>query len=71
MTQEFTIAQVEVYLQELYNDDDPVCREMEALARQRGFPIIGPLAGRHLYQLARMIRARRVFELGSGYGYSG
>ena len=70
MTQEFTIAQVEVYLQELYNDDDPVCREMEALARQRGFPIIGPLAGRHLYQLARMIRARRVFELGSGYGYS-
>jgi predicted O-methyltransferase YrrM len=43
---------------------------MEALAEERNFPIIGPLAGRHLFQLARMIEARRVFELGSGYGYS-
>ena len=40
------------------------------MSRQRHFPIIGLLAGRHLYQLSRMIGARRVFELGSGYGYS-
>jgi len=70
MSKEFTIPQVEAYLEELYEDADPVRWEMEEMARRRGFPIIGPLAGRHLYQLARMIGAPRVFELGSGYGYS-
>ena len=70
MSAEFTISQIETYLQELYDDGDPVRLEMEALARQRHFPIVGHLAGRHLYQLARMIGARRIFELGSGYGYS-
>ena len=43
---------------------------MEALARERDFPIVGPVVGRHLEVLARAIGARRVFELGSGYGYS-
>ena len=33
-------------------------------------PIIGPACGHICYQLARTINARRVFELGSGYGYS-
>jgi predicted O-methyltransferase YrrM len=70
MPAEFTLAQVDDYLHQLYAADDPVRREMEELAQQRNFPIIGPLAGRHLYQLAQMIGARRVFELGSGYGYS-
>jgi predicted O-methyltransferase YrrM len=70
MAKEFTIPQVEAYLEKIYEDPDPVRHDMEELARQQGFPIIGPLAGRHLDQLARMIGARRVFELGSGYGYS-
>jgi predicted O-methyltransferase YrrM len=70
MSEEFTLTQVETYLSKLYADDDPVRHEMEELARQRHFPIVGPLAGRHLYQLAQMIGAKRVFELGSGYGYS-
>ena len=34
------------------------------------FPIIGPASGHLCYLVARMIGARRVFELGSGYGYS-
>jgi predicted O-methyltransferase YrrM len=70
MTEEFTPTQVTNYQYQLSADDDPVRQEMEELARQRNFPIVGPLAGRHLYQLARIIDARRVFELGSGYGYS-
>ncbi len=70
MPEEFTLTQVDAYLHQLYEDNDPVRREMEELARQRRFPIVGPLAGRHLYQLSRMIGAQRVFELGSGYGYS-
>jgi predicted O-methyltransferase YrrM len=61
---------VEQYLQRLYDDGDPVRLEMEALARERRFPIVGPLVGRTLFVLARAIGARRVFELGSGYGYS-
>jgi predicted O-methyltransferase YrrM len=61
---------IEEYLRRLYDDGDPVRREMEELARQRSFPIVGPLVGRHLAVLTRAIRARRVFELGSGYGYS-
>jgi predicted O-methyltransferase YrrM len=43
---------------------------MEAYAREHRFPIIGPAAGYFCYQLARMTGARRIFELGSGYGYS-
>jgi predicted O-methyltransferase YrrM len=61
---------IEEYLRRLYDDGDPVRREMEELARQRSFPIVGPLVGRHLAVLTRAIGARRVFELGSGYGYS-
>jgi caffeoyl-CoA O-methyltransferase len=61
---------IEEYLRRLYDDGDPVRREMEELGRERKFPIVGPLVGRHLEVLARAIGARRVFELGSGYGYS-
>src|SRR5262245_50307356 len=58
------------YLARLYDDGDPVRHDMEALARERGFPIVGPVVGRSLFVHARSIGARRVFELGSGYGYS-
>jgi predicted O-methyltransferase YrrM len=61
---------IEDYLRRLYDDGDAVRLEMERLAAERNFPIVGPLVGRHLGVLARAIRARRVFELGSGYGYS-
>jgi len=67
---EIVSRRVEEYLRDLYEDGDPVRREMEELARHRHFPIVGPLVGRHLQVLARAISARRVFELGSGYGYS-
>mgnify|MGYP001309994820 CR=1 FL=1 len=43
---------------------------MEDYARQESFPIVGPASGQLCYQVARMIGARQVFELGSGYGYS-
>ena len=43
---------------------------MERIARQVDFPIIGPAVGQLCYLLARSIGARRVFELGSGFGYS-
>jgi predicted O-methyltransferase YrrM len=43
---------------------------MEKYAEEKSFPIIGPAAGYNCYQIARMIRAKSVFEMGSGYGYS-
>jgi caffeoyl-CoA O-methyltransferase len=61
---------IETYLEALYDDGDPVRHAMEELARERGFPIVGPLVGRTLAVLTHAIGARRVFELGSGYGYS-
>ena len=54
----------------LYDDSDSVRHEMEELAKQRRFPIVGPQVGRMLEVLTRAIGARRIFELGSGYGYS-
>jgi caffeoyl-CoA O-methyltransferase len=63
---------VEDYLTDLAGaeHDDPVLEDMEARARQHGFPIIGRATGRYLEMAARSIGARRVMELGSGYGYS-
>src|SRR5919106_5142894 len=62
---------IERYLNELASvDDEPVLLEMEALAKENGFPIVGRLCGRLLEMLARSIGAKRIFELGSGYGYS-
>jgi predicted O-methyltransferase YrrM len=43
---------------------------MEKRASERRFPIVGPAVGRLLAQLVRLIKARRVFEFGSGFGYS-
>lgn len=58
------------YLDSLVPPRDPVMQEMEAYAREVHFPIIGTAAGYFLYQIARLTGARRIFELGSGYGYS-
>src|SRR5439155_914317 len=50
---------------------DPVEAEMRRYADERdGFPIVGPVVGGLLYQLALILRARRIFEVGSGFGYS-
>ena len=49
---------------------EPEMQSMEEYARKTNFPIIGPAAGYVCYQLARLIGAKSVYELGSGYGYS-
>ena len=43
---------------------------MERYARDSRFPIIGPAAGHFCYLISRLVGARSVFEMGSGYGYS-
>jgi predicted O-methyltransferase YrrM len=63
--------QVEEYMRSrLDRYDEPVLLEMEAEGHARGFPVIGRMCGVALELHARSIGARRVFELGSGFGYS-
>jgi caffeoyl-CoA O-methyltransferase len=62
---------VEEYMRTLLErHDDPVLLEMERVAAERNFPIVNRIVGVTLEALARSIGARRIFELGSGYGYS-
>lgn len=68
---DITNPNIEDYIRGLLaRHDEPVLLEMEAEGKERGFPIIGRMVGAAVEILARTIGARRVFELGSGYGYS-
>jgi caffeoyl-CoA O-methyltransferase len=58
------------YIASLVPPREPELLKMEKIAEKNGFPIIGPACGYYCLQLARMIGAKSVFELGSGYGYS-
>jgi len=58
------------YLDGLVPSRPPELMAMEAEAERTKFPIIGPAAGYFCYLIARLIGARSVFELGSGFGYS-
>jgi len=51
-------------------DGDDVLAEMDDYAEREGFPTVGPAVGGWLELLARMVGAERIFEFGSGYGYS-
>jgi caffeoyl-CoA O-methyltransferase len=62
---------IETYMEgRLGRFDEPVLLEMEAHADERAFPIVGRTVGVMLEVLARSVGARRVMELGSGFGYS-
>jgi len=51
-------------------DPDEVIEEMEARKRREGFPTVGREVGIWLSVFARLSGAERVFEFGSGFGYS-
>jgi caffeoyl-CoA O-methyltransferase len=65
-----TAPAVEDYIYSLLPPRDEVLSEMEAEAAKRDIPIVGPAVGRVLHQLALMIGAKAIFELGSAIGYS-
>jgi len=64
------LPEVNDYLLHQLPPRDPVLTEMEKLAKKEDFPIVGPLVGTLLAQLVTVTRVRRVFEMGSGFGYS-
>jgi caffeoyl-CoA O-methyltransferase len=61
---------VEAYLYGILPERDEIQAEQEKQAEKRHIPIVGPAVGRMFFQLARMIGARTVFEMGSAIGYS-
>ena len=65
-----TDPKINDYIRQLHPRDDEVLSKMEDYAAQRDFPIIGPLVGPFLRQLAMITRAENIFEMGSGFGYS-
>ena len=65
-----TADAVEDYLYSLIPARDEVLKQMESEAVGRNIPIVGPLVGRVLHQLALMIQAKTIFEMGSAIGYS-
>ena len=67
---ELDYQSVQEYLTSLVPPREPELQKMEEYAEKNNFPIIGPVCGYYCYQLARMINAKSIFELGSGYGYS-
>jgi len=70
MPKELISPGVSEYLESLVPKRAPELARMERHARKTRFPIIGPAVGHLCYLLARTIGAKRVFELGSGFGYS-
>ncbi len=70
MAAEFEWDSVQSYLETLIAERPDELQRMEAIAHEQHFPIIGPVCGQLCYQMARTVGARRVFELGSGFGYS-
>ena len=70
MSDLLTYQATQDYLATLVPPREEELQEMEAYAAKHDFPIIGPACGYYCYQLARMINAKSIFELGSGYGYS-
>ena len=67
---EIDYDKMQEYLTTLVPPREPELQAMEKYAEENDFPALGPVCGYYCYQLARMIRATSVFELGSGYGYS-
>ena len=62
--------QLSKFLENLIPPRAPELQKMEAYAEERDFPIIGPICGHLCYQIAKTLGAKRIFEMGSGYGYS-
>ena len=62
--------QLTEFLENLVPPRPPELKKMEAYAEERDFPIIGPICGHLCYQIARTLGAKRIFEMGSVFGYS-
>ncbi|MDO8608429.1 MAG: O-methyltransferase [Phaeospirillum sp.] len=71
MSQPILNPLIDKYLYQLAKaDDETVLKEMEGYGYARKFPMIGRVVGRFVNLLAQGMNAKRIFELGSGFGFS-
>ncbi len=66
-----TYDYIDDYLYRIAAPRDSLLEKMEEYADSHSVPIIGPLVGRLLYNLARSSQSRKVLEIGTAIGYSG
>ena len=66
----FIDPKVDEYIYQILPPRTPVLEEMERQAKARNIPIVGPAVARVLFQYAKLIGAKTVFEMGSAIGYS-
>lgn len=69
-TKESINETVDQYLLNILPPRDELMSRMEQYGLERGFPFVGPLAGNLLAMLAASIHAKRIIDLGSGFGFS-
>jgi len=67
---DITNPAIHAYLESVRPPSDSIQQEMEALAKERKFPCLGAQCARILYALVKLSGAKRIFELGSGFGYT-
>jgi len=58
------------YIEDQFSESDSVLADMARYGEARNFPFVGAQVGRLLFILTKLAKARRVFEMGSGFGYS-
>ncbi len=61
---------VDAYVDQLLGQPSPLAERLAKHAQTRGFPLIGHTSGNWLELLTRAIGGKRVFEFGSGFGFS-
>ena len=70
MTDEVVPPEVERLAELIGPEQDEILTAMDEHAKDISFPTVGPAVGGWLSLLARTTNAKRVFEFGSGFGYS-
>ena len=66
-----TYDYIDDYLYRIAPPRDRLMEKMEEYAETNNVPIIGPIVGRFLYNLARASKAKKILEIGAAIGYSG
>jgi predicted O-methyltransferase YrrM len=62
--------EVKAYLEALPEKPDALLQALSDYAAERGFPLVGRSSGRTMALLLQLIGGKRVYEFGSGFGYS-
>ncbi|WP_336327485.1 O-methyltransferase [Halovenus sp. HT40] len=70
MTEEVVPSEVTELAGLIGPEPDEIIEVMESHADEQNFPTVGPAVGAWLSVLARTTDAARIFEFGSGFGYS-